>query len=71
MKKLIYILPIALFAFQCDKASDDQTNCTAIENADCICTQEYAPVCGCDDITYSNACGAECAGVEYTDGACK
>lgn len=39
---------------------------------DCFCTMESAPVCGCDDTTYGNACEAECQGItEYTKGKCK
>ena len=35
------------------------------------CIEIYEPVCGCDDITYSNACYAEATGVlRWTQGAC-
>lgn len=37
-----------------------------------MCTQQYQPVCGCDNKTYSNACMAAAAGVSVSgDGECK
>ena len=38
---------------------------------DSVCLQIYAPVCGCNGVTYSNDCYAENAGVtEWTESKC-
>src|SRR5690606_41186328 len=50
--------------------SADQTGvCEPIPEA---CTEQYEPVCGCDDATYSNACEANAEGVSVAAlGECK
>ena len=41
-------------------------------NLESPCTMNWEPVCGCDGVTYGNACGAENAGVtSYEKGGCE
>ncbi|MGF1635832.1 MAG: hypothetical protein ACFCUU_02080 [Cyclobacteriaceae bacterium] len=45
--------------------------CQEKPKEDCICTFEYQPVCGCNAVTYGNACSAECQGItNYEPGEC-
>lgn len=64
---LILLLVSALSFSNCNKSK-----CKEKEGANCICTKQYDPVCGCNDKTYGNSCEAECAGItEYSKGTCQ
>jgi hypothetical protein len=46
--------------------------CIEKQREDCFCTAHIDPVCGCNNVTYSNACEAWCSGItEYKSGSCK
>jgi hypothetical protein len=81
LKSILFILIICLSVIAC---REDENNCTSSsqtpsENCidetliepDALCTEQYEPVCGCNNVTYSNSCHATNAGVtSYVDGAC-
>lgn len=65
MKRFLLIISVALFFFRAS-CSKENISPDCMGNPQLIlCTKEYLPVCGCDGVTYGNACTAEAAGVQY------
>tara|TARA_B100000780_G_scaffold61349_1_gene39541 strand:- start:226 stop:5196 length:4971 start_codon:yes stop_codon:yes gene_type:complete len=62
--KNLYILFICLFSLNFGTLQAQNT-------FDCMCTEEYDPVCGADGITYGNFCFSTCENIEISYfGAC-
>ena len=62
--KIIYVI-VFFLSFGCNSVDDNVDNCIDESkiDLDAICITIYDPVCGCNDVTYSNSCVAESAGV--------
>lgn len=59
MKKLLYTF---ILMFSCTDGDEFLGPCYVSPNPEIICTEEYKPVCACNNLVYSNACEAEKAG---------
>ena len=65
-------LTIGLFSLLACKTTSKNDCVQKAKQTDCVCITIYEPVCGCNNITYSNSCKAGCEGItQYTKGPCK
>ncbi len=69
---MLLFAAFASLAFSaCNKENDDDCEASATPDMR-ACYEIYAPVCGCNNVTYSNDCVAESYGISvYTSGACR
>jgi len=75
----IVFFSLILMSQQCKDPAQKQNALLEVEdcvdpskiNKDAACIMIYRPVCGCDNITYSNDCVAQNQGLlTWTEGAC-
>ena len=61
-EKLILLLFIPL-VFRCSGHSDSDSCITNTTDSSVVCIGLYEPVCGCNNVTYSNYCYAGASGI--------
>jgi hypothetical protein len=63
------VLMVLLLSCQKEEVS---SGCIEKLNENVVCTQQYDPVCGCNNKTYGNPCMAGAFGIiNFTKGECK
>jgi len=69
--KTILIALTTLALLRCEK-KDVPSDCVENYNLTIACTEQYDPVCGCNNKIYGNACQAGAAGIRVVaQGECK
>jgi hypothetical protein len=62
--------PVILPESQSMKIEKNTNNIQPVSIRDCVCADVWMPVCGKNGKTYSNACFAKCAGINFHQGSC-
>lgn len=71
MKTPLFLFLILTLFTVCIQCKADKSSCKGMAKSDCMCTMDYTPVCGCNNVTYGNSCAAECDGVtDFISGEC-
>jgi hypothetical protein len=80
MRLLFFSVAICVFIISCNKEATcvhppitNNIHCidSTLIDSTAMCITLWEPVCGCNDVTYSNSCFASISGVtSYVEGVC-
>ena len=71
VRNLFFLFVIILLS-SCKSEPLDLPCPPGVEDEYCVCIAVYEPVCGCDQVTYSNSCVAACHDIDIAhEGVCK